>query len=93
MRDGTGGEYLSLISLGVNPSQVFHGSGSTVDLAQNEAAAAALRYLSEKGLDNLTSAAAKSSSIMAADVEKTNAVVRLDSEEWKKYLRFVINFF
>lgn len=33
---------------------MFHGSGSTVDIAQNEAAAAGLRYLAEKGLDNVS---------------------------------------
>lgn len=51
MRNGENGEYLSLVSVSTNPPLVCHGSGPTIEHAQNEASLGALRSLASRGLD------------------------------------------
>lgn len=61
LRNGENGEYLSLVSLSTTPPLVCHGSGPTIQQAQNDAALGALRSLADKGLQ------------MALDAENTVA--------------------
>jgi len=44
-------EFLSLVSLTTNPPQTHHGSGPTIEAAQERAAHTALRALSEYGFN------------------------------------------
>ncbi|XP_031638499.1 double-stranded RNA-binding protein Staufen homolog 2 [Contarinia nasturtii] len=46
-------DYLTLASLNTDPPQMFHGSGSSLEVSKNNAALAALKALSELGLDNV----------------------------------------
>lgn len=46
-------DYLTLASLNTDPPQMFHGSGSSLEASKNQAALAALKALSELGLDNV----------------------------------------
>merc|ERR1711892_1655030 len=47
------GEYLSLVSLSTNPTQVSHGAGATPEGSHNSAAHTALRTLANNGLDTV----------------------------------------
>lgn len=46
-------EYLSLVTLSTNPPQHSHGSGLTIDAANDSAALEALKTLAELGLDGM----------------------------------------
>jgi len=48
------GEYLTLVSLSTNPSQVSHGSGQSLESSHNNAAHTALKTLAANGLDTIT---------------------------------------
>lgn len=51
-----GSEFLSLVALTSNPPQVCHGSGKTVEEAQDEAAHSILNNLAQIGIDSIATA-------------------------------------
>jgi len=54
-------EYLSLVTLSTNPPQHSHGSGLTIDAANDSAALEALKTLAELGLDGMGCSSGNSS--------------------------------
>lgn len=51
---GKHNEYLTLLSLDTDPPQMFHGTGNSSEASQDQASTAALKALSELGLDNVS---------------------------------------
>lgn len=50
---GNHSDFLTLASLNTDPPQMFHGYGNSLEASKNSAALAALKALSELGLDNV----------------------------------------
>lgn len=67
-------EYLSLVTLSTNPPQHSHGSGLTIDAANDSAALEALKTLAELGLDGM-GCSSNSSSIPGESGDGTRRAV------------------
>ncbi|GFY59593.1 double-stranded RNA-binding protein Staufen homolog 1 [Trichonephila inaurata madagascariensis] len=60
-------EHICLVSVAINPNQVKHGAGATIEAAHDQAALGALRCLAELGMEAVQDGVKKENSNMSGD--------------------------